>query len=212
MEVISRILSSMSAAWVSWVMLVMLVLMAFNRFFVTDMAVILRGLFSRSERLYLDSTWQGRVVAWLYRAGIIAMALYMLYSAELDRCSFAGYIMALGWTCVLLLVQYVLEKIVGVVFLSPKQSELVFDQKICISNAITMMLWVVVLVMQWMNNLLLMKVLYVVLLALYIGVLLLKSVQIFYRKVTSIFYILLYIVSLEVVPVFATASVIKYTL
>ena len=60
MEVISRILSSMSAAWVSWVMLVMLVLMAFNRFFVTDMAVILRGLFSRSERLYLDSTWQGR--------------------------------------------------------------------------------------------------------------------------------------------------------
>ena len=67
-------------------------------------------------------------------------------------------------------------------------------------------------VMQWMNNLLLVKVLYVVLLALYIGVLLLKSVQIFYRKVTSIFYILLYIVSLEVVPVFATASVIKYTL
>ena len=76
MEGILRVTSSMSASWVSWVMLVLLVLLAFNRFFITDLLVVFRGMFSRSERLYLDTTWQGRVMAWLFRAGVIAMAVY----------------------------------------------------------------------------------------------------------------------------------------
>ena len=212
MEAVFRMTSLVSASWVSWVMLALLVLLAFNQFFITDVAAILRGLFSRSERLYLDSTWQGRGLAWLYRTGIVAMAIYLLYSAELEGCSFVGYAEAFGWTAAFLLLQYVLEKIVCVVFLSSKQNELVFDQKICISNAITLVLWVVVLVVQWVDNLLLIKVLYSVLAVLYLGMLLVKSVQMFYGKLVSILYILLYIVSLEVVPFLATASVIKYTI
>ena len=212
MEAVFRMTSLVSASWVSWVMLALLVLLAFNQFFITDVAAILRGLFSRSERLYLDSTWQGRGLAWLYRTGIVAMAIYLLYSAELEGCSFVGYAEAFGWTGAFLLLQYVLEKIVCAVFLSPKQNELVFDQKICISNAITLVLWVLVLVVQWVDNLLLIKVLYSVLAVLYLGMLLVKSVQMFYGKLVSILYILLYIVSLEVVPFLATASVIKYTI
>ena len=46
MEGILRVTSSMSASWVSWVMLVLLVLLAFNRFFITDLLVVFRGMFT----------------------------------------------------------------------------------------------------------------------------------------------------------------------
>jgi hypothetical protein len=42
-----------------------------------------------------------------------------------------------------------------------------------------------------------------------VGLLLVKSVQLLYRNILSIFYILLYIISLEVVPLVATYFLIK---
>lgn len=209
MEVISRIISSMSAAWVSWVMLVMLVLMAFNRYFVTDLLLVFRTMFSRSERLYLDSSWQGKILAWLFRCGVIAMAIYLMQVRELGGCLMGDYCVALGLIGGMMLVQYGLEKLVCVVFLSAKQSDLIFEQRSCICNAVALVLWLCVLVMQWVDNVMIMNSMCYTLATVYVGLLLVKSVQLLYRNILSIFYILLYIISLEVVPLVATYFLIK---
>jgi hypothetical protein len=202
----------MSAAWVSWVMLVLLVLLAFNRFFITDLLVVFRGMFSRSERLYLDTTWQGRVMAWLFRAGVIAMAVYLLITRELGACNFVGYLVTLGLIGVYLLVQYGLESFVSVVFLSGKQKELVFEQRGCICNAMMFVLWLVVLVIQWVDNTLVMKGVCMAVAVVYVLLLLLKGVQLLYKNVLSVLYVLVSIISLEVVPWVVTISVIKHML
>lgn len=209
MEGILRITSSMSASWVSWVMLVLLVLLAFNRFFITDLLIVFRGLFSRSERLYLDTTWQGRAIAWLFRAGVISMAIYLLISRELGVCDFVGYLVTFGVVSAYLLVQYGLENFVCVVFLSGKQNELVFEQRGCICNAMSFVLWLSVLVVQWIDNILVMRIVYLVVVCVFVGLLLLKSLQMFYKKVLSILYVLVSITSLEVVPLLVTISLIK---
>ena len=51
-----------------------------------------------------------------------------------------------------------------------------------------------------------------VVLGIFVGVLFLKSVQFFFKNPLSIFYILLYIVSLEIVPLVVAISVVKHTL
>lgn len=209
MEGILRVTSSMSASWVSWVMLVLLVLLAFNRFFITDLLVVFRGMFSRSERLYLDTTWQGRVMAWLFRAGVIAMAVYLLITRELGACNFVGYLVTLGLIGVYLLVQYGLQNFVCMVFLSRKQKELVFEQRGCICNAMSFVLWSSVLIAQWVDDVLVMRIVYSVVVAAFIGLLLLKAIQLFHKNVLSILYVLVSILSLEVVPLLATVSVIK---
>ena len=199
----------MSAAWVSWVMLVMLVLMAFNRYFVTDLLLVFRTMFSRSERLYLDSSWQEKILAWLFRCGVIAMAIYLMQVRELGGCLMGDYCVALGLIGGMMLVQYGLEKLVCVVFLSAKQSDLIFEQRSCICNAVALVLWLCVLVMQWVDNVMIMNSMCYTLATVYVGLLLVKSVQLLYRNILSIFYILLYIISLEVVPLVATYFLIK---
>lgn len=212
MDGILRVASSMSTAWVSWVMLALLVLMAFNRFFAVDLSNVVRGLFSRSERLYLDVSWQGQVLAWLFRAGVMAMAIYLLLSRELGACEWVGYMVSLAMVSACLLVQYGLESFVSVVFLSGKQKELVFEQRGCICNAMMFVLWLVVLVIQWVDNTLVMKWVCMAVAVVYVLLLLLKGVQLLYKNVLSVLYVLVSIISLEVVPWVVTISVIKHML
>ena len=66
----------MSEAWVAWAMFLLLALLVLNRFFVTDIALVIRGLYSRSERSYTDVSWQAKILAGLYRIGIVTLLLY----------------------------------------------------------------------------------------------------------------------------------------
>ena len=212
MEAIFRVSSSMSASWVSWVMLILLVLLAFNRFFLTDMSAVFRNIFSHSERLYMDSTWQGRGIAWLFRVGVVAMTVYMLIIRDLNQCTATGYWISVGLIAALFLVQYGVERLVSVVFLPIKMQDLVLEQKNCICNAIAVMLWIGTLAIQWVDNILIIKTVCYIFASIYIVLLIVKSMLLFYKNALSILYVMLYIISLEVVPLVATVSVIKHIL
>lgn len=209
MEAILRVSSSMSTSWVSWVMLVLLLLLAFNRFFLTDIAAVFRNMFSRSERMYSDSTWQGRGIAWAFRIGVAAMAFYSLISSELNVYTITGYWISFGLTAALFLVQYGVERLVSVVFLPAKMQDLVMEQRNCICNAVAAMLWVGVLIAQWVDNLLTIRSVYYLLIVVYVVLLMVKSMLLFYKNALSILYVMLYIISLEIVPLVATISLIK---
>ena len=212
MEAIFRVSSSMSAAWTNWVMLILLVLLAFNRFFLADIAAVFRNMFSRSERLYLDSTWQGRVIAWVFRAGVVAMTVYVLISKELSQCTMIGYWISFGLIAALFLIQYRAERLVSAVFLPAKMQDLVMEQRNCICNAIAAILWVGTLTIQWIDNVLIIRTLCYVFAGIYIVLLIVKSMLLFHKNALSILYVMLYIISLEVVPLVVTVSVIKHIL
>lgn len=60
-EIIYRISSAMSDTGVAWVLFSLLALMAMNRMFVAEIALVVRGLYSRSERIYSDTSWQSKL-------------------------------------------------------------------------------------------------------------------------------------------------------
>ena len=202
----------MSATWGSWVMLILLLILIFNRFFIEDIAIVFRGLFSKSERLYLDSSWQRDISAWVYRVGIVSFVIYLSIAQQMSEFAFEGFLKVLGCVGVLMFLQEMLERFVGVVFLSPRQQEPIFKQRICICNSISAILWLCVLLIQWIDSVVLTNVVCCIVAGVFLLLVLLKSIQLLYKKMLSILYILLYIISLEVVPLVATISIVKYVL
>jgi hypothetical protein len=68
------------------------------------------------------------------------------------------------------------------------------------------------LLIQWIDSGVLTNVVCCIVAGVFLLLVLLKSIQLLYKKMLSVFYILLYIISLEVVPLAATISIVKYVL
>jgi hypothetical protein len=205
MEMISRISSPVSESWVAWVLLLLVVLWLLNSMFVPEISMVFRGLFSRGERTYLSNGSQLQYTTWGFRVGLVALLVQMLL-VKGEGFAFADYGIILGVVSLAYLVQELLIRLVGVVFVSHRVLEGALDQRTLINNALCGMLPLVVLLLG--VEPLGMIVLFV-LLSLYVGMLLIKSVQLFYRNILSILYILLYIISLELIPMVGTILWIK---
>lgn len=209
-EVVERISTAMSESWVAWVLFVLLVLQAVNRFFVPDMAVVLRGLFSRSQRTYVDASWQSAVLEWLYRMGVIALAVYLCVFGNAP-CSILDYLWVLCMMAGVLLMQYGIARLVGVVFLGARQMEGAFEYRAYICNVVSALLWPLLLVARLCGS---QTALVVCVIALSLLALLLiwKGLQMFCKNLRSIFYILLYVATIEVLPLIVGVYVIKQVL
>lgn len=209
-EVVERISTAMSESWVAWVLFVLLVLQAVNRFFVPDMAVVLRGLFSRSQRTYVDASWQSAVLEWLYRMGVVALAVY-LYVYSNVPCTILDYLWVLCMTVCVLMAQYGMARFVGVVFLGARQMEGAFEYRAYICNVVSALLWPLLLLARLCGS---QTALVVCVIALSLLALLLiwKGLQMFCKNVRSIFYILLYVATVEVLPLIVGVYVIKQVL
>lgn len=209
MEPILRISSLMSEPWISWVMFALLVLLALNRFFIIDIEVVFRTLFSRSERLYLDSTWQRTMVAWLYQSCALAMVVYLWVTKQQNTFAPIDYAICIGGTGGVILMQMGLLRFVGEVFLSARQRDYVFELRNCICNAFSVLLWPCALLLQWVGSLAVTKAICYIMVGLFVLLLLVRCVQLFYKGLLSILYVLLYIIGLEVVPLMAAVSIVK---
>lgn len=201
----------MSEAWVAWAVLILLVLLAMNRFFLTDIALVIRGLYSRSERSYSDATWQMKVLAWVYRVGIVAMAGYMYAFADIASSAW-DYLLVIGVVVSILLLRYGVARFVGAVFLGSRQVEGAFEFRASIYNAVCALMWPMILLMRVVGSEMVAMIVCGVILGLLVLLLLWKSVQLFYKNLLSIIYILLYIIFLEVFPLLGIIFVIEHIL
>ena len=208
MEVIDRISSAISGEWVAWVLLVLLVLLVMNRFFVADIAVVIRGLYSRAERTYSDATWQEKLLAWVYRIGAVAMVGYLCVWPDVT-CSGMDYLLAIGVVALALLLRYAIARLVGLVFLDSRQIESSFEFRTCICNAICAFLWPVALLVRITDHKEVVVVLGCVMLGFWVILLVWKGMQLYYKNLLSVFYILLYIISVEVLPILGTIFALK---
>lgn len=209
MDLLPRISSLYSQAWVFWVM--------FALFAVAMLSLIpqaargtLQTLFSRAERTYSvrNREWISELTLRLFRVGVLAMALLIWITPQADA-SLLSYAKALGILVVIYAAQTLLIYGVGKVFLHSKRMEIAMEQYSAIRTLLCIGLYPILLVLTNLSLPTLPAILYGIIFGLYIVALIAKSIQLFYAHILSILYILLYILCLEVLPIMASVAVAK---
>lgn len=198
MEMISRISSPLSESWVSWVMLLLLIFFVINRMYLPEISGVIRGVSSRGDRTYASRD-NRPYITWLYKIGTLALGVHLVWVRNEDGivCGDFGIIVGI-LTCVLLL-QWLLVHITARVFLTHRQVENAIEQRTMISNAICALIMPLLLVFLYQIDVL-NGILIAILLIGYVGVIFVRALQLFYKNLLTVLYILLYIISLEVIP------------
>ena len=201
MDNVARILSPDSASWVMWVLFGLLLLALCVGFLGSDIAALARSLFSKSDRMYVDRNTQGilqTIIVLSFRIGVIALVGYLwIYNA--NDFAIVNYLLVVGIVASLLLVQWLLLKGIGNVFLTPKQLAIAMEQRSVVCNTMAMLLWPIALVMIYIGKEA-STVLCGIAGGVYVVLICVKYMQLFYQNVLSIGYMLLYVISLEVLP------------
>lgn len=204
MDNIVRIWSPNSAPWVMWVLFGLLLLALCVGFLGSDIAALARSLFSKSDRMYVDRNTQGilqTIIVQSFRIGVIALVGYLwIYNA--NNFAIVNYLLVVGIVASLLLVQWLLLKGVGYVFLPQKHLAIAMEQRSVVCNAMAMLLWPIALVMMYTSKEA-STILCGIAGGVYVVVICVKYMQLFYQNVLSIGYMLLYVISLEVLPLCA---------
>ncbi len=201
MDNVARILSPDSASWVMWVLFGLLLLALCVGFLGSDIAALARSLFSKSDRMYVDRNTQGilqTIIVLSFRIGVIALVGYLwIYNA--NDFAIGNYLLVVGIVASLLLVQWLLLKGIGNVFLPQKHLAIAMEQRSIVCNAMAMLLWPIALVMIYIGKEA-STVLCGIAGGVYVVLICVKYMQLFYQNVLSIGYMLLYVISLEVLP------------
>ena len=206
MNSIPRISTPCSEPWVAWLLLGLLLLLIAGGSAFRNPREVTRALVSHSERSYiaLSRNLIAEIISVIFRIGIMALTIYMLvYSAD-SPFTLLNYAKVAGIVVAMLTVQALLIYMVGSVFLSSRQLSQALEQCSLIRNLVGMLLWLVMLVTTNWPCPLALYILCGVVLALFSAAMLGKGVLMFYKGVPSLLYILLYFISLEIVPLCGT--------
>lgn len=165
------------------------------------MIVALRTISSHSDRVYggQNSNILGVLTAWVFRIALFALVMYMV-SFDGGDFTFWRYLIILVGVGAVYLVQYVLTLGVGWVFVAKKDLDNGLGQIEIVRNCIGVMLLPMPLWMIVVDNSLLSWILLGIIGAFFIILTLVKSLQLFYKNILSLFYILLYLICLEIIP------------
>ena len=204
---VSHISSIYANPWLGWVLFGLLFLAVLNPSMQANVWVVLRGMFSHSERAYSVHTqgWLSEICSHLFRIGVVAVAMLILAMPTGDVV-FTTYAKVLA----VVAVGYALQRLslygVGVVFLSRKYLEAAIEQYDGINALGCICLYPVLVLLINVPSARLAQILCMVVLIVFVGLLLWKSFRLFYVNILSILYILLYVICLEIIPIIAIFS------
>ena len=197
-----HISSPISESWVYWILLLFFVLVAVNRSVRDSVMVALRNSFSHSERVYGGQSQNILAIstAWIFRVGVLAMAIYiLLYTSE--QFTFMAYTKILGVVALIEVIRHILLLGVGWVFLSNNQLANGIGQLELVRNVVCVLLLPVLLLLIRLNYPMLHFILLGIIGLAFTVLVIAKSTLLFYKNILSIFYILLYFIYLEIIPV-----------
>lgn len=205
MDVMTRISSPVTESWFAWLFFAFFVFWVSKGMFLAEASLVFRGLFSKGERSYVGNV-SLQYLTILYKAGIMALLIYMLIHTD-GEFILINYGIVFGVILATILVQNLLVKLVGLVFLSNRMLDGALEQRRLIGDVLcgSMPLAILLLSMMPACNM----VVVIVLSLLYVGMILVKSIQLFYNNLLSVLYVLLYITSLEVIPLVGAILWIK---
>lgn len=196
-----HISSPISESWVYWILLLFFVLVAVNRSVRDSVVVALRNSFSHSERVYGGQSQNILAIstAWIFRVGVLAMAIYiLLYTSE--QFTFMAYTKILGVVALIEVIRHILLLGVGWVFLSNNQLANGIGQLELVRNVVCVLLLPVLLLLIRLNYPMLHFILLGIIGLAFTVLVIAKSTLLFYKNILSIFYIFLYFIYLEIIP------------
>ncbi len=201
MNNIPHISSPYSEPWVAWTLLLLLAMAILSQSRQRNPLTDLRKIFSQYERHYGSNTqnWTANIAALLFRWGVLSLTIYLVIYQP-DNFTLLNYIKILGIAAAVFCAQTLVTAAVERVFLQPRQREVIIEQYSYIRNITYIILWGILLVMTNIPNQLTLYILVGITALFFSGVVLGKGIRLFYRKALSLFYILLYFISLEVIP------------
>ena len=205
MDVITRISSPMTESWFAWLFFAFFVFWVSKGMFLAEASLVFRGLFSKGERSYVGNTGL-QYLTTLYRAGIMALLIYMLIHVT-GEFTFINYSIVLGVILAAILTQNLLTRLVGLVFLSNRMLEGALEQRRLIGDVLCGLIPLAIMLLYMIPACNMVVV--IVLSVLYVGMILVKSIQLFYNNLLSVLYVLLYITSLELIPLVVAILWIK---
>ena len=221
MDMVPHILSVYANAWTGWVMLALLLLLVLNHSPQYSLIGSVKNVFSHAERVYgaQSRAWGSEVCEWLFRIGVLAMAVWILAigNGRLDmgygRLAIGNGAMGFAKVLALVLAVYVVQRLVlrgvGYVFVSRKQLSAAMEQYNAICSAACVCLYPIVLVVMNVPAAHLAQILCGAVLVAFVGMIMWKSIRLFYTNILSLLYILLYIIFLEIMPIMVIFSVAK---
>ena len=221
MDMVPHILSVYANAWTGWVMLALLLLLVLNHSPQYSLIGSVKNVFSHAERVYgaQSRAWGSEVCEWLFRIGVLAMAVWILAigNGRLDmgywRLAIGNGAMGYAKVLALVLAVYVVQRLVlrgvGYVFVSRKQLSAAMEQYNAICSAACVCLYPIVLVVMNVPAAHLAQILCGAVLVAFVGMIVWKSIRLFYTNILSLLYILLYIIFLEIMPIMVIFSVAK---
>ena len=211
---VPHILSVYANAWTGWVMLALLLLLVLNHTPQYSLIGSVKNVFSHAERVYgaQSRAWGSEVCEWLFRIGVLAMAVWVLVIGN-GRLAIGngamGYAKVLGVVLGVYIVQRLVLRGVGYVFVSRKQLSAAMEQYNAICSAACVCLYPIVLVVMNVPAAHLAQILCGAVLVAFVGMIVWKSIRLFYTNILSLLYILLYIIFLEIMPIMVIFSVAK---
>ena len=221
MDMVPHILSVYANAWTGWVMLALLLLLVLNHSPQYSLIGSVKNVFSHAERVYgaQSRAWGSEVCEWLFRIGVLAMAVWILAigNGRLDmgygRLAIGNGAMGYAKVLALVLGVYIVQRLVlrgvGHVFVSRKQLSAAMEQYNAICSAACVCLYPIVLVVMSVPAAHLAQILCGAVLVAFVGMIVWKSIRLFYTNILSLLYILLYIIFLEIMPIMVIFSVAK---
>lgn len=221
MDMVPHILSVYANAWTGWVMLALLLLLVLNHSPQYSLIGSVKNVFSHAERVYgaQSRAWGSEVCEWLFRIGVLAMAVWVLVIGygRLDmgygRLAIGNGAMGYAKVLALVLGVYIVQRLVlrgvGHVFVSRKQLSAAMEQYNAICSAACVCLYPIVLVVMNVPAAHLAQILCGAVLVAFVGMIVWKSIRLFYTNILSLLYILLYIIFLEIMPIMVIFSVAK---
>lgn len=214
MNMVPHILSVYANAWTGWVMLALLLLLVLNHSPQYSLIGSVKNVFSHAERVYgaQSRAWGSEVCEWLFRIGVLAMAVWVLVIGN-GRLAIGNGAMGYAKVLALVLAVYVVQRLVlrgvGYVFVSRKQLSAAMEQYNAICSAACVCLYPIVLVVMNVPAAHLAQILCGAVLVAFVGMIVWKSIRLFYTNILSLLYILLYIIFLEIMPIMVIFSVAK---
>ncbi|MGN0235606.1 MAG: DUF4271 domain-containing protein [Paludibacteraceae bacterium] len=175
-------------------------------------AVIRQGfvsMFAKVERSYNDSpmNYAGQILLFVFRAGIVGMALYLYtYNSHLTTHTnggeflFSRYMTIVGAVAAMEVVKYLLSLLLNYTFQLSHQFSTVFTHYTYVSTTICCVMYPLLLLIIYLGNPTLTTIGLCIVVSICWIVLFIKWVRVFFTNIASIVYVLLYILTIEVLP------------
>lgn len=219
MESLPVISSPASEPWVAWVMLGLLVLACTAHAMQPNALIVgFKTLFTAKDRssAFIDSEMnlRAQMMTIVYAVFAAAMSLYITWTVYLpyEHFSFTTYMAIVGGTTIMAGIRTILQLLTRYTFFSKKQTETFSGHYYYLVTSTAVIQFPILLLSLFWNTLPAQCIMWLNLgvMLFYLLVLLLKMLLIFVHDLKSLLYTILYLLTLEIIPLGGLVAVAKF--